>query len=91
MYPSSSGRLLQDMYRLDGKNWYVYRKYKAIYIFFKLLKRDQSTNTARQSRACVKIITKYKRPLMTSQLHRLWCFFAYVSLLKCFLEEQKTQ
>ena len=36
-----------------------------------------------------KIVTKYKRPLMTSQLHRLWCFFAYVSQLTRFLSIQK--
>ena len=44
MYLSSSGRLLRDIYRLDGKNWYIMQKIQSHIesIFQVEKKRDQS-------------------------------------------------
>jgi hypothetical protein len=40
---------------------------------------EPSQNTKLSKKMCTKALTKYKRPLMTSQLHCLWCFFFLAS------------
>jgi len=67
MYPSRSGRLLRDMYRLDGKNWYIQEIQSHIGIF-QVEKREIRTNIARQSRACV------------STVWRLWILSLHLQL-----------